>query len=88
MFLSVKNRVVMWTSFENAKYACDKFIALKQLITFCDLRCSVIWLMVAGHSSPASLILTVQTGCRTAATGGMTEQPHMALFTVILTTMI
>lgn len=78
MFLSVKNRVVMWTSFENAKYACDKFIALKQLITFCDLRCTVIWLMVDGHSSPASPMLTVQTGCRTAVAGGMTEQQLMA----------
>ena len=44
--------------------------------------------MVAGHSSPASLMLTVKTGCRTAAAGGMTEQPLMAVLPVHRTTMI
>ena len=44
--------------------------------------------MVAGHSSPGSLMLTVKTGCRTAAAGGMTEQPLMAVLPVHRTTMI
>ena len=43
--------------------------------------------MVAGHSSPASLTLTVETGCRTAAAGGMTEQQLTAVLPVHLTTM-
>ena len=47
----------------------------------------MIWLMVAGHSSPASLMVTVETGCRTAAAGGMTEQSLMAVLPVHLTTM-
>ena len=47
----------------------------------------MIWLLVAGHSSPASLMVTVETGCRTAAAGGMTEQSLMAVLPVHLTTM-
>ena len=45
------------------------------------------WLGVDGHSSPASLMLTVMTGCSTAAAGGMTEQALMAVLPVHLTTM-
>ena len=52
-----------------------------------NLRSTVTWLGVAGHSSPASLIMTVITGCRTAVAGGMTEQQLMAVLPVHLTTM-
>ena len=46
------------------------------------------WLGVAGHSLPASLMLTVVTGCSTAVASGMTEQLLMAVLPVHLTTMI
>ena len=43
--------------------------------------------MVAGHLYHASLMLTVQTGCSTAAAGGMTGQPLMAVLPVHRATM-
>ena len=43
--------------------------------------------MVDGHLYHASPMLTVQTGCNTVVTGGMTEQHLMAVLPVHLTTM-
>ena len=43
--------------------------------------------MVVGHLYHASPMLTVETGCSTAAAGGMTEQLLMAVLLVHRTTM-